>query len=109
MQHHPSSFEEIGVLRISRAVAFAVGLPAFMVGTAVFMLGFSLQRPGILAVAATLHGVAAAALLWWVLSRVFPAGRAWQRLGLAAAALAGGVLWRSALVWIALRLVGAAA
>jgi len=106
MNDTPSSIEEIGLLRMSRAVAFVVGLPSFMVGTAVFMLGFSLGRPGILAAAATLHGVAFAALAWWVASRLVPLPRVGRALGLAACALLGGAAWRALLIMGALHLLG---
>jgi len=105
MENSGPSFEAVGALRILRAVAFAIGLPAFMVGTAVFMLGFSLERPGILAAAATLHGVAVAALLWWVLSRVVPVGGFWRGLCIVAGMLAGAVLWRAMALWVAVSLL----
>lgn len=105
MKERESSFEEIGVARILRAMAFAIGLPAFIVGTAVFMLGFSLQRPGILTVAATLHGVAMAALLWWILSKVFPNTGVRRSLCIVACMLAGAALWRTIAIWGALSLL----
>ncbi len=98
--------QEVGRIQISRAVAFAVGLPAFIVGTAVFMLGFSLARPGILAAAASLHSVAMAALLWWLVSRRIRIEALWQGVLLLILVCALAVVWRMALIWTALRILG---
>lgn len=106
MVEKASTTQEVGCVQISRALAFAVGLPAFIVGTAIFMLGFSLARPAILELAATLHGVAVLALLWWLLSRRFKVASPRQALFVLMLALATAALWRLALIWTALRLLG---